>query len=210
MTALRSFLAERRPRAVTVVALLVVMWGVPPLLPEELGLSFGVPYRIFFTALVIAAALFFELLRSPAAAPPPTGRGVFAGIALVYGLTVGGIVAIGQVYPQFDVPRLRPGQTALSPEERGHAIFWDRAVACFACHAVAGTGGRRAPDMAGIAGRAATRKPGVAAEEYIRLHIAQGSAYALVPGYQPIMPPFGQRLTAGQIDDLVAYLLSLK
>ncbi len=210
MSRLRAFAAARRARLVASAVLLALLWAAPPLLPPELGLSFGIAYQLFFSAFVIAAGLFFELLRPASHAPPRGDRRVLARIGLVYAVTVGGLVGIGQLYPQFEVPRLRPGQTALPPEERGKAIFWDRAVACFACHAIAGRGGTRAPDLAGVGARAATRKPGVAAEEYLREHIRQGSPYGGVPGYPPIMPPFGGRLTAPQIDDLVAYLGSLK
>ncbi len=210
MSTLRRFAAARRGRLVAAAVLLVALWGVPPLLPADLGLSFGIAYQLFFTAFVVATTLFFELLRPTSVAPPRGGHAVLGNVALVYAFTVGGLVAIGQLYPQFEVPRLQPGQTALPPEERGKAIFWDRSVACFACHAVAGQGGRRAPDLAGVGTRAATRKPGVTGAEYIREHIKQGSQYGGVPGYPTIMPPFGQRLTPAQIEDLVAYLGSLK
>lgn len=205
-----SVVRGRRRQLAVVALLLVALWGLPPLLPEAWGLGFGPAYRLFFSAFVVASALFLELLRTPAAAPSASTPRVLASIVLVYGITVGGLVAVAQLYPQFEVPRLPAGQTALPPEERGKAIFWDRTVACFACHAVEGRGGKRAPDLAGIGTRAAARKPGVAAEEYLREHIRQGSAYGAVPGYAPIMPPFDQRIPATQIEDLVAYLLSLK
>lgn len=203
-------LARRRRAAAVATALLGAVWIVPALLPEDSGFAFGVAYRLFYSAFILAALAFFELLRAPASAEPAAPRRVLANVVLVYGVTVGGLVALGQLYPQFDVPRLRPGQTELAPEERGKAIFWDRAVACFACHAVAGVGGRRAPDLVGVATRAETRKPGVGAEEYMRDHIRLGSPYGAVAGYAPIMPPFERRLAPEQIDDLVRYLVSLR
>ncbi len=213
-TRLRTFTLERRGRFSAAIVLLIAVWALLPLLPRSLGLSFGVAYQLFFSAFVVAALLFFELLRTPTAssanADAPRAWRVLSGIVLVYGITVGGLVGIGSLYPQFEVPRLKPGQTALSPEERGKAIFWDRTVSCFACHAIEGKGGKRAPDLFGVSQRAATRKNDVAADEYIRQHIKQGSTYFTVPGYQPIMPPFGASLPTAQVEDLVAYLLSLK
>jgi len=205
-----SVIRGRRRQLLVIALLLVALWALPPLVPEAWGLDFGPAYRLFFSAFVVAGAFFLELLGTPAAAPSAGTPRVLASIVLVYGATVGGLVGVAQLYPQFDVPRLPPGQTALPPEERGKAIFWDRTVACFACHSVEARGGKRAPDLQGVGTRAATRRPGVSAEEYIGTHIRLGSQYASVPGYPPIMPPFADRLPASQIDDLVTYLLSLK
>lgn len=208
---MRGFVRARRGRALAAVLLLVLVWGALPLLPEETGLAFGPAYRVFFSLFVVAALAFFELLSpGPRAMHPLNPARALAGVAAVYVVTVGGLVAVAQLSPQFEVPRLQPGQTALPPEARGKAIFWDRTVACFACHAIEGRGGKRAPDLAGIGTRAATRRPAVSAEEYIREHIRQGSQYGTVQGYPPIMPRFADRLPASQIEDLVAYLLSLR
>lgn len=208
---MRGFVYPRRGRLLAAVLLLVLVWGALPVLPEGTGLAFGPAYRVFFTLFVVAGFAFFELLgAAPVATRPLSAPRALGGVVLVYGVTVGGLVAVAQLSPQFEVPRLQPGQTALAPQERGKAIFWDRTVACFACHAIEGRGGKRAPDLAVIGTRAATRRPGVSAEDYVREHIRQGSQYSTVPGYPPIMPPFGDRLPAAQVDDLVAYLLSLK
>jgi hypothetical protein len=58
---------------------------------------------------------------------------------------------------------------------------------------------------------AATRKPGMDAEAYIRESLLQPSAY-VVPGFPDGQMPtvLGTRLTTQQQNDLVAYLLSLK
>ncbi len=67
------------------------------------------------------------------------------------------------------------------------------------------------PDLTHIGSVAATRKPGMSAEEYIRESIVNPNAF-IVPGFQPdIMPQdFGTRLTQQQINDLVTYLASLR
>ena len=79
--------------------------------------------------------------------------------------------------------------------------------ACSACH-VAGEG-RVAPLFAGIAGRAAGRRTGLSASEYLRESIVSPGAH-LVEGYANAMPGnFGERLSGAEVADIVAYLLTL-
>ena len=67
------------------------------------------------------------------------------------------------------------------------------------------------PTLKGIASRAGSRIAGKSAAQYLHDHILNPNDF-IPPGFQPnVMPPtFGQTLTAQQIDDLVAYLLTLK
>ena len=65
--------------------------------------------------------------------------------------------------------------------------------------------GRRA-----VAQVAATRRPGLSAQEYIRQSVLDPGAY-VVPGYQDSMPrDLGRDLSPTDLDALVAYLSSLK
>jgi len=78
------------------------------------------------------------------------------------------------------------------------------------CHRI-GQKGTRAPDLAGIGSRAATRKPGMSAKAYIIESLLQPSAY-IVEGYPPIMPavdkpPIG--LNRSELWALTAFLESL-
>jgi mono/diheme cytochrome c family protein len=95
---------------------------------------------------------------------------------------------------------------------RGNALFNGSApladgqqAGCQACHGT-GTG----PDLAGVGTRAATRKPGLSADQYLHESIMQPSAL-VVDGFADIMPKnFGQRMSAQNLADIIAYLLTLR
>lgn len=119
------------------------------------------------------------------------------------------------------VVEIRPTPTPLpveaTPEERGLAAFM--AVACNACHAiqdVEGAVGQVGPDLTHIATVAAGRIPGVSARDYIVESIVDPDAFIVPdcpigPCQRGLMPPdFGQRLSEQELDDLVAFLLSLQ
>jgi precorrin-6B methylase 1 len=66
------------------------------------------------------------------------------------------------------------------------------------------------PDLTTIGTVGGTRKPGMAAEAYIRESLQSPSTF-IVPGQAPIMPPdIAKTLSQADLDDMVAYLLSLK
>jgi len=105
---------------------------------------------------------------------------------------------------------------ASDPVARGKQIYDKQG--CNACHAISGQGGTTGPDQTTLATTAAQRikDPGYKgnardAAGYIRESIIQPGAY-VVPGFPDnVMPTtFGQQLSAQDIDDLVAYLLTLK
>ena len=88
---------------------------------------------------------------------------------------------------------------------------------CGACHAIGpiGEGHKVGPNLSLIGYEATGRIPGMTAEEYLRQSIVEPN-YALAPTCPngPCMPnimpqDYGQRLTAEQIDSIVAYLLAL-
>ena len=82
-------------------------------------------------------------------------------------------------------------------------------IACSVCHSLDGTVGL-GPTQQGIATRAATRVSGLSAEEYIRQSILDPNAF-MVEGFSPVMPTtFGTELTPQQIEDLIAFLLTLE
>ncbi len=98
--------------------------------------------------------------------------------------------------------------------ERGAQIFtqgWADAPACSTCHhTVTGQYGFSiGPSLAGIAERAGTRVVGMDAAEYLRQSILEPHSY-VVSGYRDIMyPDYRTHLTEQDIEDLIAYLLTL-
>jgi hypothetical protein len=67
------------------------------------------------------------------------------------------------------------------------------------------------PSLAGVPERAATRVRGVSAEDYLRRSILEPDTY-VVEGYRPglMLSVYADELDEGQIEALVAYLLTLE
>src|SRR5205809_6276215 len=91
----------------------------------------------------------------------------------------------------------------------GEEIFKTKGT-CEICHRI-GQAGTRAPDLAGVGSRAATRKPGMTAKAYLIESLIQPGAF-IVPGYPNIMPqvdkpPIG--LNRSELWALTAFLESL-
>jgi nitric oxide reductase subunit C len=102
------------------------------------------------------------------------------------------------------------------PVVRGKQIY-DR-LGCNACHSINGQGGTTGPEHTHVAASAAQRIKDPAykgaatdAAGYIRESILQPGAY-VVPGFPGNLMPtsFGQQLSAQDLDDLVAYLMTLQ
>lgn len=120
-------------------------------------------------------------------------------------------------------PGARPVTQEKDPIALGQALFRSVAPSCAACHSVAPGVNLAGPSLAGIATRAAQQieSPDYKGEAkdaagYIRESIIHPSAY-VVPGAmysangQSFMPAtYGHDLKPEQIDQLVAYLSSLK
>ncbi len=87
------------------------------------------------------------------------------------------------------------------------------AEGCVSCHNYDAAAGKddKAPYTAGTATRAATRVPGLSAEDYIRESILNPNAY-VVENYKAgdMYQKWGQDLSPQQINDLVAYLMTEK
>jgi len=97
----------------------------------------------------------------------------------------------------------------------GKAIFTGSVGGCAACHTIEGvTTGLVGPDLTHIGTDAETRKPGLSAEEYIfesirkpEVFVAEGVERA-TPGLMTAV--LTARLTDGQVDALVEFLLKQK
>lgn len=82
---------------------------------------------------------------------------------------------------------------------------------CSTCHSLEPGTIIVGPSLAGVGSRAAERVPGMSAEEYIRQSILEPDAYVVEGFNAGVMPKnFGDILTEEQLDNLVAFLLSLK
>ncbi len=91
----------------------------------------------------------------------------------------------------------------------GEEIFKTKGT-CEICHRI-GQKGTRAPDLAGVGSRAATRKPGMSAKAYIIESLLKPGAY-IVEGYPPIMPEVDKppiALNRSEVWALTAFLESL-
>ncbi len=118
-------------------------------------------------------------------------------------------IALGQAeIAELPTPTPRP-EEADNPIARGQRVFTERG--CGGCHTIQGlSAGTLAPNLTQIGKVAASRKPDLSAEEYIRESILTPTAF-VVEGYQPIMPQnYGEQLSQQELDDLVAFLLAQK
>ena len=84
-------------------------------------------------------------------------------------------------------------------------------ISCSICHNIApGSGVLVGPSLSGIAATAATRVPGQSAEQYLRNSILTPSAFVVTGFTDGLMPQtFSAALTPQEVDNLVAYLLTL-
>lgn len=91
------------------------------------------------------------------------------------------------------------------------------ATACFTCHTIDGVPGATGllgPDLTHIGTEAATRQPGVSADDYLRQSITDPEGFVAegveraVPGL--MLPALTAGLTDGDVDALVAFLLEQK
>jgi hypothetical protein len=123
---------------------------------------------------------------------------------------------VGQMVPQSEVqppPAAIVIPADLTTEQMvtvGREIM-DTKGLCFTCHTIGRTGALRFPDLAGVAGRAAERVPGLSDVEYFAQSLYEPDTF-IVPGFNPGMPvinraPIG--LTDQEILCVIAYLQSL-
>jgi hypothetical protein len=98
--------------------------------------------------------------------------------------------------------------------ERGAQLFAqgrDEVPPCLTCHRVVSgqVGFSIGPNLAGIGERAGTQVAGLSAGEYLRQSILEPERY-IVSGYRDIMyPDYSAHVTEQNIQDLIAYLLTL-
>lgn len=106
---------------------------------------------------------------------------------------------------------LRTGGDPTAGERLYRETSLDTNAGCRICHSLQPEVRIVGPSLAGVASRAATRIPGLSAEAYLRESILAPDAY-VVAGYPAgqMLPDLGKTLTPEQIEDLVAFMLTLK
>jgi len=103
---------------------------------------------------------------------------------------------------QAELSALLPGSA-----EAGQAEF--SAAGCVACHALQKDVRIVGPSLAGVAGRAASRKPGYSAQLYLYESITRPNAYVVSGFPSGLMPPdFRSRLRPQDLSDLISFLLT--
>lgn len=82
---------------------------------------------------------------------------------------------------------------------------------CITCHSLTPDEVVVGPSLAGVGSRAESRVEGKNAEEYLRQSILEPNAY-LVDGFEPnvMVQVWEDELSAEQVDQLIAFLLTLK
>ncbi len=122
---------------------------------------------------------------------------------------------VGQSVPQKEVHppvviELPDDISSAEMVEIGKEIFDGKGI-CKTCHTIGKSGALRFPDLNGIATRAATRRPGFSALDYIAESLYEPDIF-IVDGFNPGMPvinkpPIG--LTDQEILTVIAYLQTL-
>ena len=135
------------------------------------------------------------------------------------------ILVTGATFPGAGAapPGARPVTGADNPIALGEAVFRTAAPACVACHSIAPGANMAGPTLAGLAGRteqllASGQYKGKAKDlaGYIResviapsAHIVAGAMYS-ADGVSFMPTTYAKDLTAAQVDQLAAYLSSLR
>jgi hypothetical protein len=136
-------------------------------------------------------------------------------IAVLILASTGFYAYVGQMVPQNEVQPpaevvIRADLTTPEMVEVGRGIAEGKGL-CRTCHTIGQSGALRFPDLAGVAGRAAERVPGMSALDYLAQSLYEPDSF-VVPGFNPGMPtinrpPIG--LTDQEILTVLAYLESL-
>ncbi len=120
-------------------------------------------------------------------------------------------LAEGEILPIY----LNDARLSGGDPKRGRQLFNETALgtnaSCRICHSLRPGVDIVGPSFAGVATRAETRVPGLSAEEYLRQSILDPNAYVVEGFSEDMAPPnFAELLTDEQVDDLVAFLMTLR
>jgi len=107
------------------------------------------------------------------------------------------------------------GSDSEQAAEAGKSLFEQTTIGttagCKTCHSLEAGTVIVGPSLAGIATRAATTVPDLSAEEYLRQSILEPDTYLVKEYPASIMPNvWAKQLSEEQVDQLIAYLLTIK
>lgn len=124
-------------------------------------------------------------------------------------LVLSGAVAIGLAIATLVALRnTAPTAPGAGPDEQGRTLFQQKG--CIGCHSVTDKGlvsrTPMAPDLSAVGQRAAARRPGLAAEDYVKESVRQPQAY-IVPGFAEIQMPT-LPVSDTEVQAIVAFLLA--
>ena len=108
------------------------------------------------------------------------------------------------------------GDSAVGDAANGEKLYNQTVIGsasapgCVTCHSLEPDVVLVGPSHAGLAGRAGAYKEGMSAEDYLRESLTDPDAH-LVEGFTPgvMYQKFGEDLQAREINDLIAYMLTL-
>ena len=119
--------------------------------------------------------------------------------AVAVGLTIATLVALRNTAPT------APGAAL---HEQGRTLFQQKG--CIGCHSVTDKGlvsrTPMAPDLSALGQRAAARRPGLAADAYVKESVRQPQAY-IVPGFTEIEMPT-LPVSDAEVEAIAAFLLA--
>ncbi|HRE47459.1 MAG TPA: c-type cytochrome [Aggregatilineales bacterium] len=170
--------------------------GFPGKLPVDAGVAYGE--------------------NAPRAHPTVTPLPPMVSIELATATPVGAATAATPVEaataapPESPSPESPSGAALTGDPKKGQSVFAGVGT-CSACHDVKAGKTLVGPTLKGIAVTAAERVPGMDATTYLREAILQPNKFVVKGFTAGLMPAsFEQLLSAKQVDDLLAYLMSLK
>jgi cytochrome c2 len=136
-------------------------------------------------------------------------------VALSVFITERALAQQAETTPEAEIAQAGAAETELPGDpDVGAELFNtfqpESGIACSTCHGTTTDERTVGPGLHTVGERAENRDEDLSAEEYLRESILDPGAY-VVPGYIDMMPKnFEEAFTEEEVDDLVAYLMTLE
>jgi cytochrome c2 len=183
----------------------VLYFGKPPVeargeprQPAPLADRILVGIDLVMAAIIVVALAVWAI---PILTAPPAVAPV-AAVTTTGGAADGGAAELQAAFAALPKGDAAAGQAVFDPGGAG---------ACGACHSLEADKRIVGPSLAGVAARAATRKPGYTAEMYLYESVTNPNAFVVDTFPPDVMPKtFKDKLTPQQLADVLAFLLAQK